>query len=218
MSPRLSRTLLYTTLFGLVVGGGVAHGLVTDRWSAPEKEDTSWLERVPMTLEEWDGTQAAQDRNELPQASSGNTILRRYVHRASGAAVTLFLTAGRAGPIVAAHQPDSCYPGAGFTLASPLTKRTVAIGQRSHEFRVATFSKTERASPLHVRVYWSFGGSGDWRAPDSPRLAFAGQRRLYKLYVIRQLAKAAEPLDDDPAIPFLRALAPELEKALFTDN
>jgi hypothetical protein len=215
MSMRLSHPLLYATLFALVLGGGVAHGLLTDRWAAPDGADASWLDRVPLTVGDWDGTPVEMDHDQLPQAGSGDILLRRYVHRASGAAVMLFLTAGRAGPIVSAHQPDSCYPGAGFSFAAPVTKRAVRAGTRSDEFRVATFSKTERASPLYVRVYWAFSGSGDWRAPDSPRLAYAGQRRLYKMYVIRQLAKASEPLDDDPAVPFIQAIAPELEKSLF---
>ena len=129
----------------------------------------------------------------------------------------LALTAGRAGPTVSAHQPDSCYPGAGYKFTAPMTKRSLSVGAEGSpvEFRVATFSKTERALPMFVRVYWSFSSDGAWRVPDKPRLAFAGQRCVYKMYVIRQLNRAEEPLDGDAAEAFLQNVTQEMQKVLF---
>ena len=72
--------------------------------------------------------------------------------------------------------------------------------------------------PLHYRVFWSRSGSGDWEAPDYPRVAFARYQRLYKVYVIRRLLKPEEPLEGDPAIRFIQVLLPELKKALFTTS
>jgi hypothetical protein len=215
MQFRVSRLLLGAALLVLVVGSGVVHGLVTDRWAPAEK--VAGLDLVPMTIEDWDGTEIEADSEQLPQVRETSVLLRRYVNRTNGAVVTMFLTGGRAGPIVSAHQPDSCYPGAGYGFASPITKRSFAAGpaDRTGEFRVTTFSKTERASPVYLRVYWSFTADGEWRSPDNPRLTFAGRRQVYKLYVIRQLTRSDEPLDGDPAGSFIQALLPAMEKIYF---
>jgi hypothetical protein len=208
---------LYAAVFAAVLATGVAHGLLTDRWAAAAAETEVDLDRLPLSFDGWDGSTAEADLEQLPRAGEGAKLLRRYVHRASGATVTVFLTRGATGPIVASHQPDSCYPGAGYCFAGPMTRRSVPVGPdaRAHEFRVATFSKTERATPLHVRVYWSWTADGGWQVPDNPRLAFAGQRRLYKLYVIRQLVHDNDPLEGDPGAQFIQALIPELGKAFF---
>ncbi|MHB1424366.1 MAG: exosortase-associated EpsI family protein [Gemmataceae bacterium] len=213
----LSQLLLYAALLALILGGGVVYGLVTDRWAPAAEEVWPNLERLSLTIGPWDGRAIETDPEEFPPTTPEALLLRRYVHRVNGTVVTLFLTAGRPGPMVSAHQPDSCYPGAGYQFAEPMTTRSLAVGPTDAplEFRVATFSKTERALPIFLRVYWSFSASGEWRMPDNPRLAFAGQRRVYKLYVIRQLKRGEEPLDGDAAESFLRDLAPEMQKVIF---
>jgi hypothetical protein len=221
MRPPAARAALIATAFAALAGMGVAHGLLTDRWAAADPAAQGPpLDRVPFAVGDWDGTTVEATPDQLPASEPGTVLLRRYVNRVNGATVTLFLTVGRPGPIVASHTPDSCYPGAGFACDGAVGKRSVAAegGGRPNQFRVADYSKTERASPLHLRVFWGWSADGAWQAPDYPRLAFAGKKRLYKLYVIRQLPKAGEPADDDPAIPFLRALAPELQKALMADG
>jgi hypothetical protein len=189
---------------------------VTARW-APSADEGSRLDLLPMTIEDWDGSSIEVDPEQLPQLLSFGTLLRRYVNRSSGAAVTVFLAAGRTGPMVESHTPDICYPQTGYQLAAPPTKRSLPAGPggRTAEFRAATFSKTERASPVHLRVYWSFSAGADWRAPDNPRLAFAGRPRVFKLYVIRPLTQSGEPLDGDSAAAFIEALVPAIEKTCF---
>ncbi len=217
MRLRISSLLLYAALLGVLLGGGVVYGLVTDRW-VPATEETGRLDQLPLTIEDWDGSSMEADPELVPLIQAGELLLRRYVHRSSGAAVVLYMTVGRAGPIVAAHEPDSCYPGAGYQFAAPTAKRSLAAGEaeKAQEFRVATFSKTERALPTHVRVFWSWSADGNWRVPDKPRIAFAGQRRLYKVCVIRHLPRPSEPLEDDAAAAFIRVLMPEMEKVFFT--
>jgi hypothetical protein len=215
--PRVSRILLYLTVFASVLGAGLAHGLITDRWGPPDTGGKEALARVPTTIGDWDGTPIELDPNQLPVTDPGEMLLRRYVNRVTGSSVTLFLTVGRPGPVATSHTPESCYPGAGFSYAVPTAARSIPTGPdgRPQQFRVATFSKTETASPLHVRVFWSWSATGAWQTPAYPRLTFARQRRLYKLYVIRPLLRPTEPLDDDPALSFIQALVPELDRALF---
>jgi hypothetical protein len=144
----------------------------------------------------------------------GAVLLRRYVNRVNGSAVLVFLTVGRPGPVVSSHCPDSCYPGAGFDCVAPVAKRTIDVSG-PQEFLTATFSKANRASPIHVRVFWAWSGTGQWSVPDRPRMTFAKYPRLYKLYVIRQLVRPTEPMDGDPITGFVQALVPELDRTLF---
>jgi hypothetical protein len=217
MRPLTSRLALFAVVVVLLAGMGVAHGLLTDRWAAPETHIA--LDRLPFAVGDWDGT-PVDSADILPAGEPGAVLLRRYVNRVNGAAVTLFLTAGRAGPIGAAHSPDSCYPGAGYACPNPIVRRSVAgaDGAPIGEFKVADYSKTERASPMRVRVFWGWTDAGLWQAPDDARLAFVGKHRLYKMYVIRQLLRDGEPLDEDPAIPFIQALAPELKKSILAPS
>jgi hypothetical protein len=47
-------------------------------------------------------------------------------------------------------------------------------------------------------------------------MAFAGQSFLYKIYVVRQVSTTEESQETDPALEFLQALLPELQKSLFS--
>jgi hypothetical protein len=216
MRQGVSRGLLYATAFAMLAATGVAHGVLTDRWPLPGASAAP-LTALPMTIGDWDGSAGELDPEVLARMGEGEALLRTYVNRVNGAVVTIFLSAGRAGPIVASHRPESCYPGAGYAFAEPITRRSLSDGSEGppQEFDVATFSKTERASPIHVRVFWSWSATGHWQIPTSPRLAFAGKRRVCKLYVIRQLVQSKEPLDGDPAQSFLEALIPEMNKSYF---
>jgi hypothetical protein len=219
----VQQRLFNLAAISLLIGTGIAHGLITDRWSPPAdpQAQAAVLARVPMTLDDWDGSPLESDKNHLPPQLIEDSLLRRYVNRVDGSAVTLYLRVGRPGPIVGQHSPDSCFPGAGYPFVAPQVRRSVLVGPsaRAQQFWVATYSNTERAEPVHGRIFWSWSGSGTWETPDYPRLAFAHFRRLYKLYVVRQLLKAEEPLaENDPAIRFLQVLVPELEKTLFASS
>jgi hypothetical protein len=211
------RWVVFAPALLLVLGSGAAHGLLTHRWEQPDDVTPETLGRLPVTIADWDGNPLPVDADYVPAPEDGAVLLRRYVNRVSGDAVLVYLTGGKPGPIGSAHCPDSCYPGAGYKFAAPIAKKTITThaGSRSHEFRVATFSKTERATPTHVRVFWAWSSTGDWSTPDQPRVTFAKHRRLYKLYVIRLLVRNTEPLETEPAVGFAQLLIPELEKSLF---
>ena len=55
-------------------------------------------------------------------------------------------------------------------------------------------------------------GSGEWVAPKEHRRRFAGQRALYKLYLIYQPSRGKTP-DLDPVQKFAPVLIPALNKA-----
>jgi hypothetical protein len=86
--------------------------------------------------------------------------------------------------------------------------------ERPAEFWTARLRKENTAVPQYLRLFWSWCAAGEWKAPASPRVTFAGQPVLYKLYVVRPAGAADEPLDDDPCVAFLRHWLPEVNKAL----
>jgi hypothetical protein len=208
------KTAVVVSALAALTGIGVAEGLISGRWKAEEPIGVA-LDRLPMTVGDWVGTSTQQADELLPAVDPGTVLLRDYQNRVTGAKVTLFLNVGRPGPLVSAHTPESCYPGAGYTCAAGVRKQSISgDNDRRHEFDVAVFSKTERATPVHLRLFWAWTANGTWQVPEIPRLTFAGERRLFKIYVIRQMLREGEPLDADPIVPFIQALAPEMDKLI----
>jgi hypothetical protein len=80
---------------------------------------------------------------------------------------------------------------------------------------VSAFEKSTPAGALHLRVCWCFSADGTWTAPRDARISNPGKRFLYKLYLVREVARPGEELADDPTIQFLPQLLPALNHALF---
>jgi hypothetical protein len=218
------RLLLTTVAFVLLVFNGVLSGLSTDRWTVyPEAEVAAAgakFDKVSLTIGKWDGRDLAEDGKTLPEEIVGQNILRRYVDRNNGTAMTIFLTCGETRPMWYGHLPTECYPGAGYKLVAGPERCSMLVGADPAippaTLWAATFSMDGTSSPpVHLRVFWSWSGDGSWQAPDHPHRTFARYPFLYKLYVIRRLLKPDERLDRDPCQEFLGLLLPELKKSLF---
>jgi hypothetical protein len=201
----------------VVVGFGVVEGLGTNRLvpAGTLSAAADRLAGVPLTVGDWEGHAEELDARQAAKAEISGSLMRRYVHRPTGAALSVLVVCGRTGP-VAVHPPDVCYAGAGFHTVTPPARHPVALAPPAPaaEFWVGKFQKSDAATPERLRIYWAWSAAGDWSAPDNPRLAFAGAPVLYKLYVVRPVANLDEPLGTDPAADFLRAFVPELRKAI----
>lgn len=212
---KLRRVLLITAVPVILIINGVGHGVLTDRWGGHEPElPAERAAALPMVLGDWDGTTIDMADSPYPEEMIRPSLVRRYVSRSSGSTVTILLTWGRTGPL-AVHTPRECYGGLGYQYTPP-TRRTFPPGpaERPAEFWVARFSKPEAAAPEQLRIFWAWNATGRWEAANDPRLAFWGKRTLYRLYVIRQMARAEEPLETDPALQFIPLLLQALEKVL----
>src|SRR5438552_2440452 len=119
--------LLYTCVLGILIATGLAHGLLTDRWGNPPdpQAQTAAYARIPMVIGDWDGTSMEMDENQLSQVQAGSDLLRRYVNRVDGSAVTVYLSGGRPGPVVTDHSPESCYTGSGYHFVAPPAQHSV---------------------------------------------------------------------------------------------
>jgi hypothetical protein len=212
------RLCLTSTVLALLIAGGIIHGVWTDRWHGLEEERATRMDQLPMIIGDWDGRSESMET--VPKEQRGSSMVRLYVNRQNGAAVSILLTYGATGPLCFNHTPLGCYPSNGYKLDGDESKFSLPEQDPLFpaDFRVAKFSKTDSPVPQHVRVFWSWSGSGSWLAPESPRRTFAGYAGLYKLYVTREMASPGEPLEAEPIIEFIRVLVPELRKTLFPES
>ena len=85
------------------------------------------------------------------------------------------------------------------------------------EFFHTDFTLPQAAAPDYVRIFWAFSGDGAWRAPDAElsQLTLGRYRKLYKIYVLRQLDRPGETLENDACIEFLRSALPQMNRTYF---
>jgi hypothetical protein len=214
----MSRALPVATVLALVLLSGLVHGVWTGRWQPAQGLDAAVarLDRVPLTLGGWQGQPLELDPKHVAQAGLSGCWMRRYTNGPNGPAVTVLLMCGRSGP-VSVHTPDICYGGAGYDMVGKAV-RVSAEASPPAEFWTARFRKDGAVVPTYLRILWAWNADGAWQAPDSPRLTFAPFPVLYKLYVLRELGRADEPLEEDPCLRFLGQALPELRQALFAEG
>ncbi len=211
--PLLAGTLL-------VLLGGVAHGLWSNRWGDSRALETAAkrLELVPRTIGNWVGRDQEMDARALAIGEIVGHVYRRYEDRRTGQGVTLLLVCGKSGPI-AVHTPDVCYGGLGYALTAPPAQQAVPLGKDAEPatFWSATVRKETRQVPVTLHVLWAWNAAGRWEAPDNPRLKFGRYPALYKLYIIRELPPNEDASALEPSIAFLQQLVPELRRSLGTN-
>jgi Protein of unknown function (DUF3485) len=210
----MQRILVLLSACAVLTASGVVHGVWTDRWSDQSDlaDCAQRLEQFPMTVGDWHGTNVEMDKD--PNTGLAGMIARRYVHATSGKVVTLFLACGRSGA-VCTHTPEVCYAGSGYEVEKP--KRFVlpsTTAQAPPEFWTARFVKERANGRTHLRIFWSWYGTESWKVADNPRLSFAGEKVLYKMYLIREMVQADEPIDGDACVEFMQDLLPVFRRSV----
>lgn len=207
------RIIAMAIVIGLVVFSGVVAGLWTNRWglSLSVEEAAARLQEVPTTLEGWESTPVAVPERALQIGEIGGHYARRFINRRTGAAVSVLMVVGRAGPITV-HTADICYPGGGW---QQIGRTKYQHGDRLAQFDVLDLTKSTGTLPTQLRIYMAMGSKGAWSYPDNPRLAFAGQSALYKIYVTYEAPKLDDPVEKGPAVELIQALLPQLQEKLF---
>lgn len=211
------RFMLLLSAAVLLAASGVSHRLWTGAWntSAEPALSAARLANVPSTIGDWVGADTEIDARQLARAEAVGHLSRRYLHRGTGAEVSVLIICGRPGP-VSVHSPDICYGGIGFqtTKAPGRHKVEGETETPGAEFFWANFVKQDPVAAAHLRIYWAWKAGRGWQAPDNPRLTYGAAPALYKLYLIYRPAPGVEPPDHDPCLDFMRVFLPELEKAL----
>ena len=197
------KTPSFLMIAGLIVGGAVVNGAVTQRWSpfAPDPALTGRLQALEIKFEDW---QATEIPTEMPVNERSVATSRRYLSPTSGRSGMVTLISGIPGS-VSTHTPDVCYPGSGYkTLRVPKRETTEIPNHPVATYYVADFEKKTATKHDRVRVRWGWSTDGEWVAPDNPRWQFAARLArvpvLYKLYVVTPLPDDVDERPDDDAI------------------
>jgi hypothetical protein len=202
----------------LIVGAGLVHGKWTNRWG-PSPELTELARRfdsVPMVIGDWQGR--ARELPALDRAVAGAEacLSREYSNPARGITFSVLLLGGLPGRI-STHTPDVCYTGAGFTLDSP-APFTCRYGPDATVAKFNTALATRGGTnPSTLRIFWGWNASKGWSAPDDPRLSFAAEPALCKLYIVRETGGTAGDPQNDPCNDLMKVLLPELDRLVFAN-
>ncbi len=202
----------------VLVAGGLAHGLWTNRWTPSRELDQvpQRLAGLPSNIGSWKGQPDEPDPEALQQAGAVGNYSRSFTDPRTGEQVLVVLLAGKPNRMVV-HRPEHCYRAAGYELSGPAVRCKVPLADGPPaELWTGVFSRDEAAGASHLRTFWTWYAGGRWEAPDNPRWHFSRQRVLYKLYVIRSVAGSTS-LESDPCLRLLGELLPILDRALSTD-
>lgn len=205
----------------LISATGYATGRWLDRWGpSPDLESAvSALKQTPMEFGDWIGEEMETSPDVIRAAEVSSSLSRRYIHRKTGATVTIALVCGRAVPVTR-HTPNYCYPAAGYAPTDEPWQSEIAIDGKPDraEFIHCNYVKPNAALPTGISILWAYGSDGQWIADESARYLYVAKRTLYKLYVIRDTSGLATAPKDLDADGFVREFLPALTRALWTRN
>ncbi len=221
----MARCLAILVGLTVLLAAGTVHGLWTGRWSnSTELEQAARrVGALPDDLGPWKGEPLEQDSDTLKVAGAVGYWGRRFVRADTGQSAQVFLMCGRPGQM-AVHRPEDCYSASGFVLGAPALRFKAQVpGQGPAEMWTGLFTKETVRGPVQLRICWAWASSaaspldaqGAWTAPASARWAFAREKALYKLYVVREVHGPPGPLIDDECVLLLADLLPVLNRALF---
>lgn len=204
----------------IIVGAAIVQGMWSERWSQfPELQlFADRVNNVPLEIGTWKGEELPPtDAKVLKMAGAVGSLSRTYTNPA-GEQVSIFIVCGRLGDVFY-HTPDRCYPSQGFEMMKEKSRERLETGDTTSEFYTTEFQKSDVNGAHAQRIYWTWSAHGAWEAPEHEKVAFAGQRALFKLYVVTPITRRGDSSDTrDPATDFIRVLIPELNKAFFPDQ
>ena len=212
---RFARPLVNLVAVGILLAAGVVHGRWTGRWVASRDLEAAVarLEAVPDRIGEWTGRPFDLDSRQIERAGIAGYVARRFEAKGRDP-LTVLLVCGPPGPI-SVHTPEVCYRGAGYEPEAFPVASDVAYGASGKKARLleVVYRKPSAAGPSALRVAWTFRGNSPWDSPTNPRLSYATQKSLYKLYLIQDLAPGDESRGQAAVEDFARVLLPALDVA-----
>lgn len=214
------RFLAFPTSLVIIVLAGVVHGDLSGRWGASQElhQAVERLEKIPQEVGAWEATDFELDPQAVQIGEIAGYIARRYAN-GNGTQLTVMIVCGRPGPI-SAHTPEWCYGGSGFHAEkSNVTDQVNVSDGQAVSFWRNQFVKERAAVPERLEISWAWNAGDGWQAPENPRLAYAPERYLYKLYVVRDASADGDGDEEKSArTEFLEALIPHVDAALFNDE
>ena len=206
----MNRNLLITAALLLTVASGILHGYMTQRWGIDDRMQRSAqaLSELPSDVGDWQLLQ----KNELSESAMemlqcAGYINHIYRNRTTDRRVHVTVLVGP-GATIAIHRPEICYESRNYSVLG--SKRKIeTTDEVEHVQRLwAVDFQTNDINKQKMRVYYTWSNGQEWTAPNRPRLAFAGERVLYKL----QIAEANPGESEDASLQFLHLFLPMLQK------
>ncbi len=200
----------------LVLGTGVVHGILTDRWGTSDalREAATRVRDVPLDIGDWRGTELEVNREAFERAGAVAYWKRRYEDKKGKTAVIVVLMCGRPGRM-GVHNPALYFGDGGLQEAQDPTNYALTYGSdgKHADLRTARYANPEREAES-IRLFWAWKDpDGGWEAPANARWDFRGAPSLYKLCVFHPI-KAGQSIDQDPALDFLRSFLTEAAPGL----
>ena len=230
------QTILATAALVILACGGIAHGIITHRWMPNESVHlaVAAIQHIPSEIGSWTSEDIVLPETERQIGGIACYIQRTYRDRVTGTEVSLLLVTGESGPI-SVHPPTACFSGRGYHVvqepgltaiphgihkneskAETTTQADLlAENSNNHLFREADFENNAIDDVALIRVYWGWSTDGHWQAPNNPRLHFASQPCLFKLYVSEQwVPNGNGDKDAGAALQFLKVALPVIQHHL----
>lgn len=206
----------------IVVGSGVIHGLIIDRWGSSDnlRQAVASLNQVPADFGDWKSQESTISDRELEIGEIDGYLARVYTNQTDGSTVSMMIVCGRPGPI-SVHTPDICFKGAGYQMVKQYERYQIASNQEGSGSRDTFFSdfiKPGETVTSNLRVFWTWSDGRQFFAPDSARVAFAGKSFLYKIYLTRAVESVGDPPDTDQCVSFFRLAMPLLQRSLYSEE
>jgi hypothetical protein len=193
----------------LLLLGGVAHGVLSNRWGVAEDIQAlgKQLSSIPMEIGPWRCEEEGKlDDQVVTMLEANGYISRVYVHQATGEAVNVFLVFGPKGPI-AVHTPEICYNSR--AVKQTYERQSVACDYDGKEGTIWKLGfETNTIDKRNMTVYYGWTDGGPWQAAKSPR--FWRSDFLYKV----QTASQASGKKEDSTDEFFKAFLPEARKVM----
>lgn len=193
----------------ILVLGGVAHGVLSNRWGIAENTQLlgKQLNEIPMELGPWkcdvEGKLDDRVRNTL---EATGYISRVYVHQSTGESINVFFVFGPKGPI-AVHTPEVCYSARAVTQTSE--RQSVPCDYDGTKGTIWKLGfETNTIDKRKMSVYYGWTEGGPWQAASNPR--FWRTDFLYKIQTSCQATGKKEDSTDE----FLKYFMPEARKVM----
>ena len=171
----------------------ILQGRFVNRWGQPANLAVAGeqLHRFPRQVGDW---QSAEDQRPLSDAVCRELGLvehfhRQYVHQLSRDRVDVLLMVGPSGRLVR-HPPNVCYANRANQQVGSAAQLKVRSGVEDHEFNLLRFQRSITPDPSDFWVAYGYAAeTGNWAAPNSPRMMYGGAPVLYKLQVLSEVPK-----------------------------
>jgi hypothetical protein len=194
----------------LILLGGVAHGVLSNRWGVSENIQAlgSQLNSIPMEIGPWQCAEESklEDRTIYGILEASGYISRTYVHQSTSEAITVFLVFGPKGPI-AVHTPEICYSARDVTQTSERQAVPADYDGKDGQLWKLGF-ETNSIDKRKMNVYYGWSDGRAWQAAQSPRFWRADY--LYKIQTSCQAVGKKEDSTDE----FLKVFLPEVRKVM----